>query len=120
MNFHEYTQLVNDFFKIIFNNKYLKVSIPFIILVIGFIWIITSYYYKWQIKKIKNKATHDLIILQNDMVSRNHQYHQNNQNQQTLELYPSLSNYYSIPQNVNLVATAPPQYIIQQNDFSSA
>ncbi len=115
MDFHEYTQLVNEFFKIIFNNKYLKVSVPFIALSLGLIWIITSYYYKYQIKKIKNKATHDMIILQNDIVSRNH-----NQNNQSFELYPSLSNYYSIPQNVNLVATAPPQYIVQQNDFSSA
>ncbi len=111
MNIHEYKQLVYDFFTLIFSSGYIKVSVPFVIIISLFIWLTTSYYYKLKINHILQKQSHELILLQNRYSHLNSSTNQNDIN--SLELYPSLSNYYNIYQ----VPSAPPQYIVQQSDI---
>jgi hypothetical protein len=124
MNIHEYKVIVFDFFYLIFNFKYIKVSVPFIIF-ISLFWILSlRLYYRTKCKFLEDKFSREYIILQSQLVQL-----RGRQNQITTnELYPTLSTYYGIHQNnynqasnynqtSNVVASAPPQYIVAQQDF---
>ncbi len=126
MNIHEYKVIVFDFFYLIFNSKYIKVSVPFIIF-ISLFWILSlRLYYRTKCKFLEDKFSREYLILHTQLVQL-----RGGQNQITTnELYPTLSTYYGIHHNNqnqyqyvnysqtdNLVASAPPQYIVAQQDF---
>ena len=126
MNINEYKEIVYEFFRVIFNSKYKIVSIPFIIGVSFFSWLITHLYYKLKISTIHKKYTLENISMYQQISSL-----RNSREMASLELYPTLSNYYNIYSNSNpnpnniqpnqnvqtIIASAPPQYIVQQNDY---
>ena len=120
MNIQEYKKLVFNFFSIIFNQDYIKVSIPFVISISIFWIFILRFYYKTKIKFIQDKFSHEYLILHTELVQRRGEITQI----PTSELYPTLSTYYNINPNQIITneqlprASAPPQYIVTQGDFS--
>ena len=63
-----YFTLVKEFFEEMFDEEYLIVSIPFVILVSGISTTITSYFYRLRIKDLKSQ--NEMLLLMN------HQYNQ--------------------------------------------
>lgn len=59
-----YLNLVKEFFEEIFDEKYLIVSIPFVILVSGVSTSITSYFYQIRIKDLKNQ--NEVLLVMNN------------------------------------------------------
>ena len=63
-----YFDLIQQFFEEIFEQEYLIVSIPFIVLVSGLSSGLTSYFYRLRIKDLKSQ--NEMLLLMN------HQYNQ--------------------------------------------
>lgn len=58
-----YFTIVQDFFEEIFDEEYLIVSIPFIIIISGISSSITSYFYKKKIKELKSQ--NEILVIMN-------------------------------------------------------